>query len=305
MAQRGQATVEWAGILLLVLAVLAGGGALAARAGAPWLPRALKCALLGRCAGAEAELGAAYGDEVAALVRRYAPGLVYERGTLTLPVDFRRCRSHACSDGPDRAAADVYRSARGQQATVFTHVVDRRPAGGDLYIQYWLYYPDSTYSGALHRVARAGGGILARTPVGYLLSAAAGRHEDDWEGYQVRIAADGRVLARASAHHGYTGRRVGPDRNINQLPGPAAVKRLVPAADRAAWIEVTGWTRVSRGSHAGHLVDGPGGERRTEADGLDIVPLERLTQAERAARFPSIAPPWRKRVYDDPESPET
>jgi hypothetical protein len=35
-------------------------------------------------------------------------------------------------------------------------VVDRRSAGGDLYIQYWLYYPDSTY---LRGVAR---------------------HDDDW-----------------------------------------------------------------------------------------------------------------------------
>ena len=43
----------------------------------------------------------AYGRDDAQLVRKFAPNIVYEPGTHTMPVDFRRCRSHHCSDAPD------------------------------------------------------------------------------------------------------------------------------------------------------------------------------------------------------------
>src|SRR5436190_2388689 len=48
---------------------------------------------------------------------------------------------------PRPARADVWETTAGRHATVFTHVVDRRASAGDLFIQYWLYYPDSTYLG--------------------------------------------------------------------------------------------------------------------------------------------------------------
>jgi hypothetical protein len=244
MAARGQASIEWLALVLLVAAALATGAAVVHPAAA------LRAAL-----GERADpLAAAYGADVAAAVRRNAPGLVYERGRYEVPVDPRSCRAVACATEP---------------ATLFVHVA--RSAGAT-YIQYWEYFPDSVWNGI------------------------AGRHQDDWESYQVRIDADGRVSARASAHHGYTGRRIGADLNLAQVdPG------LVPGRLRGGWTSPTGWLRVAKGSHAGYVARGPLGRRVTPAGEVRLVPLETARLPERYA----IVPPWRKRVYTDPESPET
>src|SRR4051794_26857341 len=161
------------------------------------------------------------------------------------------------------------RSCATGDATLFVHVVRTAHA---TYIQYWEYFPDSVWNGI------------------------AGRHADDWESYQVRIDASGRVAARASAHHGYTGRRIGPDLNLNQVD-----PSLVPRAVRGGWTEPTGWLRIARGSHAGYVARAPLGRRFTPAALVELVPLE-------TARLPgnyAIVPPWRKRVYADPESSAT
>jgi len=303
--ERGSATVEWTALVLLVGAVLSGAMVAGGALHAPWFGRTIRCALLAGCRGEDATLAGAYGPDAAAFVRAFAPSLAYERGTLTLPVDFRNCRSHDCSDAADRAGADVWQSHRGRRATVFTRVVDRRASGGGLYIQYWLYYPDSTYSGPARRVGTAP--VVARTPLGVLARKVAGHHRDDWESYQVMVRADGSVLARASAHHGYAGRRRWP--NLNELPVQPRVPRLRPPGApvrrrTAAWTPVTGWTRVSRGSHAGHIVAAADGERRTESDGLALVPIERLAPADRGRPF-AVVPPWRKPVYLEPEGTGT
>jgi hypothetical protein len=99
-----------------------------------------------------------------------------------------------------------------------------------------------------------------------------GFHPDDWESYQVRVAPTGRVTARATAHGSY-------------------------ASD---WSAAGSWYRVSGGSHAGHLVDLPRGERVTPSSQLALVPLERLTGTGRYAF--AVTPPWRKEVYTRPES---
>lgn len=293
---RGQATLEWVAVVLLVVVGLAAATYATATLDAPWFGRLIRCAILAGCHGEDAALARVYGEDAAAFVRAYAPNIVYERRTLTLPVDFRRCTRHRCSDAPDAVAKDVWLSDAGQRATVFTHVVDRRSSGGDLFIQYWLYYPDSTYLGLPYAASRAMPPALARTPIGTIARTIAGHHEDDWESYQVRVEPDGRVFARASAHHGYSGYKHWP--NLNELPHSIDVPRT------AAWTPVTGWTRVSRGSHAGHLMDGPGIERRTESNGLSLVPIETLGRADRDRRF-GIVPPWRKPVYADPERLDT
>jgi hypothetical protein len=294
--QRGQATLEWTAVVLLVAVVLGGAAYAAAALDAPWVGRTLRCAVLAGCRGEDALLEAVYGADAAAFVRAYAPGIVYERGTLTLPVDFRACRAHRCSDAPVAPGRDVWTTTAGRRATVFTRVVDRRERGGDLHVQYWLYYPDSTYLGPALAAHRRMPRAVARTPAGPITLALSGHHADDWESYQVRITPAGRVLARASAHHGYAGRRRWP--NLNELPPTVPVRRT------AAWTPVTGWTRVSRGSHAGHVVAGPRAERRTESDGLVLAPIERLGAGDRAAGF-AITPPWDKRVYSDPERMDT
>ena len=107
-----------------------------------------------------------------------------------------------------------------------------------------------------------------------------GFHADDWEGYQLRIDPDGRPWARASSHRHYQGCKQSICRN--------------------RWVRASGWTRVSRGSHAGHI---PGRlsaphrsrlrfrpalpgvdlrERTSTGEGLRLIPLE----SARPARVP-------------------
>ena len=244
------------------------------------IARALVCAVRSDCHDDAAALRRAYGEEDAALVRAHAPNIVYERRTLTLPVDYRRCRSHRCSDAPDRRDLDVHRAARGgAQATAFTHVVHR---GGRTYLQYWFYYPDSpsTFAGS-HAILKA------------LHIADPAFHPDDWEGYQVRIDADGAESARSTRHGGYTSCKGSPE----PLPNPWC----------KGWGGRNGWTRVSRGSHAGHIPEHTPGtgshERSTTAPGLRLVPLETLRRrAYKPLPGSDIKPPWRKDVYGNPES---
>ena len=291
----GQATVEWIGLVLLAALALGAAAAFVPvgdRTLGEAVAHALVCAVRGDC-GARAARGdagmvAAYGARDAALVRRFAPNIAYEPGTLTLPVDWRRCRSHRCSDAPDDPRLDVHRSARGGvPATAFTHLVRR---GGRTYVQYWFYFPDSTttWGGA----AAAWRGVARRPYPGF--------HRDDWESYMVRIDPSGRALARASAHHGYK-----------------YCKGAGPGCDNH-WGPRTGWTRVSRGSHAGHIpmtatafpaalrptregVDVH--ERTTTAPELRLVPLEPIDPESYGSLEPGgPLPPWGKEVYRDPAS---
>ena len=205
--ESGQATVEWAGLVLLAALAL---GALAAFApaidGRPLgaaLAHRLVCAVRGGCHDGQELLARAYGERDAALVRRHAPNLVYEPGERQIPVDWRRCRRPRCAEAPDDRDLDVHRAERGARATVFTRVLRR---GGHVYLQYWLYYPDSNsaFAGSdalwerrhllpLVGVALRGAGGLPRL------------HSDDWESYFVRIEPDGRVSARASSHGHWQG----------------------------------------------------------------------------------------------------
>jgi hypothetical protein len=309
-SQRGQATVEWTAVVLLVAVVL--GAAVAfvpavdGRSLGGALAHAITCSARGQCDGGDSGLVRAYGRADAELVRRFAPNLVYEPGTHTLPIDFRRCRSHTCSDAPDDQSLDAGRSNRGVPAAAFTHVVH---AGGQTFLQYWFYYPDSNSvlgpSSALWNHSPAA--MVARYP---------GFHRDDWEGYQVRLREDGEPVVRATSHFGYQG------------------CKLRSCSNR--WADWTGWTRVSKGSHAGHIPlepefvrDGrvqlaadpsllrpygyrplyPGrdlNERTTSGAELDLVPIETLPPSVLSGtQWDGISPPWLKEVYLEPLSNST
>ena len=237
----------------------------------------------------EPELVAAYGAELAGQVAKNAPRIIYERGMTALPVDFRSCRGGRCGNGPDSGAvgAPTQASPRRPSCTSWTAVTTRhwpRPprAGstvratraGHLYIQYWLYYEDST--------------SLRDLPGGV------GSHEDDWEGYQIRIGPDG-AEARATSHHGY-----------NYRGGPGSWLSDAGIVHRSAWGRSLGHLYVSGGSHAGHVdEDGqPSSPRWTPADRLELIPIETLGPSARRTRF-AITPPWRKPVYRDPEDAGT
>jgi hypothetical protein len=308
--ERGQATVEWTAVVLVVSLAL--GGALAVapavdgRSFGGFLTHRLFCALKGGCDDGDATLARAYGTRDAALVREYAPSLVYEPGEAELPVDWRRCRSRACDDAPDDRDLDAHRSNAGEPATVFTRVMRR---DGSLYLQYWLYYAESNSTIAGSDVVWAKSWVLPQ--LRKLVAGTTdypGFHRDDWESAQLRIDPDGRVWARASAHGRYQGCK--------------------QSFCREEWVPATGWSRVSRGSHAGHVplqvpsdaprplaqlgVRGPAPtvpsypgrdlrERTSTAEGLRLIPLETIDRGAYRPRA-RISPPWRKRVYRDPEN---
>lgn len=295
--ERGQASVEWIGLLLLVsLALAAALAFMPAMDGRPLgaaIARVIVCAVKGECHRDAAALRRAYGERDAALVRRYAPNLVYEQRTLTLPVDYRSCRSHRCSDAPGDRDLDVHRSARGgRHATAFTHVVHR---GGRTYIQYWLYYPDSP-STLLHSH-----GLL--TKLGIKDPAA---HPDDWEGYQVRIEADGTTFVRATRHGGYASCKGRSELTRVIVRNEGSVRKVVGDDPCETWGKGTGWTRVSRGSHAGHIPDRTPGtglhERSTMSPGIRLIPLETLRHDTYKPLPGGVDPPWTKEVYGEPES---
>jgi hypothetical protein len=304
-SERGQTTVEWTGLVLLLGLALGAlvtiGPRVDGRSLGGFLAHSFTCAVRGGCDDGRGQLARAYGASNAELLRRFAPNIVYEPGTYTLPVDFRDCRSHTCSDAADDPDLDAHASRRGGvPATAFTHVVRR---DGQTFLQYWLYYPDSTST-----VANAAGIWNTITKPVRGGSTYPGYHDDDWESFQVRVDRDGRAFVRASSHHGYQG-----------CKRPSCANTWTPA---------TGWTRVSRGSHAGHipLREHGGGldlrsgrvgwvprtyspaypgidirERTTTAAGLRLVPIESIPHT---ADF-AVSPPWLKEVYGDPLSNST
>ena len=313
--QAGQATVEFVALLLLCCLTL--GALFALRQGfdgrsfGGFLARHLVCAVSGRCKADERRLVAAYGERDAAAVRALAPNLVYEPGERQLPVDWRHCRRPRCAEAPDDPTLDAHRPGTAGRATAFTHVIRR---GGRLYIQYWLYYPDSNsvLAGADKLWARSG--LLPR--LRRLLSGTPdypGFHQDDWEGVFVRFDPDGSAWIRASSH------------------GHVQGCKWLACHDR--WARHTGWVRVSRGSHAGHVPyrgerrwqsERPAAprygplparsrripllpgrdlrERTTTSEGLRLVPLESVDGERYRPLDPEVQPPWRKDPYTNPES---
>ena len=309
-SETGQATIEWTAVMLLVALALAAAVAFLpvvdGRSFGSFLAHSIVCAIRGGCDEGDRALAAAYGPADAALVRHFAPNIVYEPGTHTLPVDFRRCRSHHCSDAPDDQSLDTARSSRGVPAAAFTHVLHR---GDSTFLQYWFYYPDS------NSVLGPSSAIWNNSPLA-LAGRYPGFHRDDWEGFQVHLGADGRAVVRATSHDGYQACKQRECRN--------------------KWTASTGWTRVSKGSHAGHIpleaVFVRGGrmqlapnwsllrvfgyrplypgvqlpERTTGAAALDLIPIETLSPAVmRDTKWDGISPPWLKEVYLDPLSNST
>lgn len=315
--ERGQASVECVGLVLLVslaaAALAAAAPAMDGRSFGGFLAHHVACAARGGCDDGGRALAHAYGEEDAALVRELAPNLVYEPGEPELPVDWRRCRRPECASAPDDRALDAHRPDGGGRATAFTRLIRR---GGRLYVQYWLYYPDSNTVLAGSDEVWERSWLLPR--LRELVSGTPdypGFHRDDWESVQIRLDPDGSTWVRASSHGHFQSCKSG-------------------ACD-GAWGRSTGWVRVSRGSHSGHvpfrseprppegpilprylppprrerrvpLVPGRNlDERTTTAEGLRLIPLETQDPGAYRPLDRDVKPPWRKGVYADPESDES
>lgn len=315
MSERGQGTVEWLGLVLLAALVL---GAVAWGVGlhppgsavAESLMERLVCAVrLSEDCRAEPELAAAYGGEQAALLRAHAPTILYEDGMTAVPVDYRNCRRDDCAVGPE--SGKVAASLAGNRVVAFTHAIDCREGSrpeteaagadcsgerrGNLYLQYWFYYPGS---------ATAEGSTPLKGTI-RKLSTALGKpsyHPDDWESYQVRIEPDGRRFARASSHNGY-GYELG---STSLIPGwrfdaRGGRHRFVrrPEVQDGSWGPDVGTLYVSGGSHAGSARIYKTVSRSSTDGRLVLVPLRSIAAGDNT-EF-AVTPPWRKRVYFDPE----
>lgn len=289
--ERGQAAIEWVALVCVTTLLLSGALMLSrsadARSLGGFLAHEIVCLARSGCSDGDDALRRAYGSRDAELTRSHLPGLVFESGERQLPVDWRRCRAVSCATVAGDSGSDVHRSAAGERATVFTRVQHR---DGRTYIQYWTYYPDSntTFAGSDRLWARS---PLAQT-VGLLLRGTArypGFHRDDWEGIAVRLSRDGRAAVRVTSHGHWQWCK----------------QRLC----RGLWGPVTGWTRVSRGSHAGHVPDrspmARSSERTATAEGVRLVPIEGIDRRGYRRLDPAIAPPWLKEAYGNPESPDS
>ncbi len=304
-SERGQGTVEWVGTLCVVSLLMVGLMAAGVRVPGTDLARAVASRILCAAAladgcGDEPELIAAYGTEVGGLIREHMPTLAFEQGSRALPVDFRRCRSTACADGPEDGL--VHRSDDRLPVSAFVHVVDCRvgksegseAAGadcsgsraGNLYLQYWFYYANSA--------------TLRDLPV----VGDEGYHDDDWESVQFRLHPDGSVDQRASSHNGYNYER--GIANWGSDAGLGVVKDIAEelgAREHNGWGPETHLLLVSGGSHAGNAAGEARTERFTPGRRVHLIALESIV-GESDAAF-AVTPPWRKRVWFDPEAEGT
>ncbi|HXF30321.1 MAG TPA: hypothetical protein VN522_02285 [Solirubrobacterales bacterium] len=160
MAQRGQATIESAGLaalmaflLVAVIAVVASGGEVeAGRELAGTIGKRIVCAphLPDDCR--HHPLVPAYGRPLARLARALAPSpeaLPGPDGLPLVPVDFRRCRRQSCA-----VAAGPHLTASNRRTTDFTQLLDHRGSDGTVEIIYWEYRPSLGWR-SVHRTATA------------------------------------------------------------------------------------------------------------------------------------------------------
>ena len=160
------------------------------------------------------------------------PGSSTSRASASCRWTTARCRSRACADAPDDRDLDVHRTDAGERATVFTRVLRR--GGSDLHPVLAL----------LPRLEHRLGGL--GRDLGAQLAAAADRAR--WCAGPATTPASTRTTGRAI--------RSGSTRTGASGRAPARTGTTRAASRRSAtnrWMRATGWTRVSRGSHAGHI----------------------------------------------------
>ena len=239
-------------------------------------------------------------------MRALAPNLVYEPGERELPVDWRECRRVTCSLAPDDPALDAHRPGRGR-ATAFTHILRR---DGRLYVQYWLYYPDSntTLAGSDRLWEGCWEAPCARYP---------GFHRDDWEGAFVRVDPDGSTWLSGQLA------RPLPELQMGLLPRTNGRATRAGCGSRAAATPATcrsaasraGWRPGSPRRPARALPARPRliplwpghglRERSTTGEGIRLIPLEALDPRRYTPAGRRCPASLGKNAYLDPEAGES
>lgn len=167
--ERGSATVEQAGLLLLVAAVavaMVAGARMLDREGTPPLASELmrkqRCAVRHPRPCWQDPLTEAYGRAIAGAVRALAPpprAVIGPSGIGLVGVDYRRCRGVRCATPlPGSGGARLTLSNR--RTAAFTAV---REMDGEVAIDYWIYRPTIGWELVTARPSREQIAALART----------------------------------------------------------------------------------------------------------------------------------------------
>jgi len=167
--ERGAASVEQAGLILLVAvlcaavaaAVLSRGGQAESRELARAVAQKIRCAAVGPGPCWQDPLTEAYGRPLAGLVRALAPVPEGAGALGLLPVDFRRCRQASCAAPGER----VELTASNRRVTAFVAVDDQRRSDGTVEIDYWLYRPTLGWERIRHTASAADVARHAMTPL--------------------------------------------------------------------------------------------------------------------------------------------
>ena len=146
---------------------------------------------------------------------------------------------------------------------------------GNVYLQYWLYYPDS----ATRTFGRAG------------------YHSDDWESFQVRIGGDGSTEVRASSHGSYNYEPEGV--NLSDIGRTRTRTGIEIDLREAAWGADNGYLWVSDGSHAGRAAGDDDYFRSIPRNRLRLIPIEPNTERIGRLSWDGITPPWEKPVWNE------
>jgi hypothetical protein len=171
VTERGQATIESAGLtallallLIAIIAVIAGGGEVGAgRELAGAIGRRIACAPRLPDACRHHPLVPAYGWPLARLARALAPppeALPGPDGLPLVPVDFRRCRRASCA-----VAAGPHLTAFNRRTTDFTQLLDRRRSDGTVELIYWEFRPSLGWRSVRRTATAADIEAAARTEV--------------------------------------------------------------------------------------------------------------------------------------------
>jgi hypothetical protein len=166
--ERGAATVEHAGLALLIALVVI--GAIASVAAGPLdggrevasaIARKIRCAprLPGPCW--RDPLTEAYGRPLGGVARALAPAPAGAGPQGLMPVDFRYCRSASCA----LPGTGTRLTASNRRTTAFVSVEDERRAGGGVTVSYWLYRPSLGWERVTRRASAADVERLAPTPL--------------------------------------------------------------------------------------------------------------------------------------------
>jgi hypothetical protein len=170
--ERGAASVEHAGLALLIaLLVLGAVAALASEPGVDGgrelgstLARKIRCAARLPAPCWRDPLTDAYGRPLAGLVRALAPepaSRVGPSGQPLLPVDFRYCRRESCA----APGASASLTASNRRVTAFASVEDRRRSAGTVEVTYWLYRPGLGWETVRRTASAADVEEAAKTPL--------------------------------------------------------------------------------------------------------------------------------------------